>query len=246
MALIVFGSTYLVAGGVLAMVITVAKGGWARAFKSVSSGLLAPLGTIFGLLVVFILAQVWSDIDRAESALDREASALRTMVLLAPSFPAEPEAQIQDLVRQHIDEVVYTEWPAMAKHSATLKVTPPALAQALQLAISLVPTNEGQSAAKREMVTAVENALDARRQRIILSQSRVDRLKWGCLFAQAICIFVIIAMASRIKQSVALKVTDPELIEMFDNVAFDEVIAHSKLDTKTGVILILASTLFKR
>lgn len=38
-----------------------------------------------------------------------------------------------------------------------------------------------------------------------------------------------------------LKETDPELIEVFDNFAFDEVIALSKLDTKTRVILILAS-----
>ncbi|MDZ4878265.1 MAG: hypothetical protein CLLPBCKN_007700 [Chroococcidiopsis cubana SAG 39.79] len=38
-----------------------------------------------------------------------------------------------------------------------------------------------------------------------------------------------------------LKVTDPELIEIFDNFAFDEVIALSKLDTKTRVMLILAS-----
>ena len=28
-----------------------------------------------------------------------------------------------------------------------------------------------------------------------------------------------------------LKVTDPELIGVFDNFAFDEVLAHSKLDT---------------
>ena len=38
-----------------------------------------------------------------------------------------------------------------------------------------------------------------------------------------------------------LKVTDPELIEVFDNFAFDEVIAQSKLDTRTRVMLILAS-----
>jgi 4-carboxymuconolactone decarboxylase len=38
-----------------------------------------------------------------------------------------------------------------------------------------------------------------------------------------------------------LKVTDPELIEVFDNFAFDEIIATSKLDTKTRVMLILAS-----
>jgi 4-carboxymuconolactone decarboxylase len=38
-----------------------------------------------------------------------------------------------------------------------------------------------------------------------------------------------------------LKASDPELIEIFDNFAFDEVIAHSKLDTKTRLILILAA-----
>jgi 4-carboxymuconolactone decarboxylase len=40
-----------------------------------------------------------------------------------------------------------------------------------------------------------------------------------------------------------LKETDPELIELFDNFAFDEVIAHGKLDTGTRVILILASNI---
>jgi len=38
-----------------------------------------------------------------------------------------------------------------------------------------------------------------------------------------------------------LKATDPELIEVFDNFAFDEVIAQSKLNTKTRVMLILAA-----
>ncbi|MEH1943068.1 MAG: carboxymuconolactone decarboxylase family protein [Nostoc sp.] len=38
-----------------------------------------------------------------------------------------------------------------------------------------------------------------------------------------------------------LKITDPELIEIFDNFAFDEVIVLSKFDTKTRVMLILAS-----
>ena len=38
-----------------------------------------------------------------------------------------------------------------------------------------------------------------------------------------------------------LKVTDPELIEVFDNFAFDAVLAQSKLDTKTRAMMILAS-----
>jgi 4-carboxymuconolactone decarboxylase len=38
-----------------------------------------------------------------------------------------------------------------------------------------------------------------------------------------------------------LKVTDPELIEVFDNFAFDEVVSYGNLDTKTRLMVILAS-----
>ena len=38
-----------------------------------------------------------------------------------------------------------------------------------------------------------------------------------------------------------LQITDPELIEMFDNFAFDEVISYGNLDTRTRVMVILAS-----
>ena len=39
------------------------------------------------------------------------------------------------------------------------------------------------------------------------------------------------------------KQTDPELIEVFDNFAFDEVISHSNIDTKTRVMAIMTSTI---
>ena len=38
-----------------------------------------------------------------------------------------------------------------------------------------------------------------------------------------------------------LKVTDPEFIELFDNFAFDEVLAHGKLDDRTRLVVILAA-----
>jgi hypothetical protein len=75
-----------------------------------------------------------------------------------------------------------------------LKITPPALAETLRLALSLAPKSEGQIAAQREIVTGLENAMDARRQRIILSRSSVNWVKWTCLFAQAGCTLIAIAM----------------------------------------------------
>jgi hypothetical protein len=186
MALVVFAITYLAAGGIFATIMALAKGERLRAFKSVSPALLGPMGTVFGLLVVFSVVQIWSDMDRASVAVNREASAIRMVALLAPSFPGEPETQILDLLRHHIDEAVFAEWATMAKQSASLRVAPPALAEALRLAVSLAPNGERQIAAQREM--------DARRQRIILSRSSVNWVKWICLFAQAGCTLTAIAI----------------------------------------------------
>ncbi len=38
-----------------------------------------------------------------------------------------------------------------------------------------------------------------------------------------------------------LAVTDPELIEIFDNFAFDEVLRHGELDTRTRLMIQLAA-----
>jgi 4-carboxymuconolactone decarboxylase len=40
-----------------------------------------------------------------------------------------------------------------------------------------------------------------------------------------------------------LKATDPELIEVFDNFAFDDVVSHDTMNTKTRVMMITASTI---
>jgi len=62
------------------------------------------------------------------------------------------------LVRRHIEDAVHIEWPEMARQRATLTVIPRPLGSGLQLALSLQPTNDGQTLAQREMVAPLENA----------------------------------------------------------------------------------------
>jgi Protein of unknown function (DUF4239)/Protein of unknown function (DUF3365) len=194
MALVIFALTYLASWGIFAIVMSLVAGERARSFKGVSPGMLPPLGIIFGLFVAFIAAQVWNDIDRANAAVNREADALSTVVFLAASFPGEPQARLRDLTRRHIQEAVTYEWPMMAKQSASLPVTPLLLAEELQLILAITPHSEGQVTAQREIVSALKNAIDARRQRIIVSRSSVNWVKWAALLLQAICTLVAIAM----------------------------------------------------
>src|SRR5436305_12514587 len=118
MALLVFGSTFLLALAIQAGVAALARSGRAKSFKAVSPGMLPPLGIIFGLFVAFTAAQVWSDNDRATAAVSREASALRSVIILAASFPGQTDLQLRDLVRRYIEEIANREWPMMARQSA--------------------------------------------------------------------------------------------------------------------------------
>ena len=194
MALLVFGFTYLVSLAIHAGVGMLARNGYAKSFKAVSPGMLPPLGIIFGLFVAFTAAQVWNDNDRASAAVSHEASALRTALVLAASLPGETEAKLHDLIRAYARETATAEWPMMAHRSAPLNITPRPVQEALQLILSLPATNPGQLAAQREIISALEAALDARRQRIIVSRAEVNAVKWSCLYLQAICALLAIAL----------------------------------------------------
>src|SRR5215471_4564444 len=193
MAILIFGGTFLSAAVILLVVHSFAVGDRARAFKAVSPGLLPPLGIMFGLLVAFLAAQAWGDQDRAQTEVNREASALRAVVILSESFPGEA-AHLRGLIRQHIHEAQTDEWPAMASHRATITIVPASLAQAMKTTLALPVQGEGQAAAQRAIVASLENALDARRQRILISQSGVNPVKWMSLILQAICMLTAIAM----------------------------------------------------
>ena len=81
----------------------------------------------------------------------------------------------------------------MAKQRATL-TAPPALVEAVQRVLAFAPANDGQRTAQREIAAALQNALDARRQRIVISQSTVNSVKWSGLLLQALVTLIAIAM----------------------------------------------------
>jgi hypothetical protein len=193
LAVIVFALTFLAATAVYVVVMSVADGQWGEAFRAVSPGMLPPMGLLFGLIVGFLAAQVWSDAGRAQDAVNREASALRSVVLLIHAFPGPPETKMDALVRRQIRIAVDDEWPAMADQRATLSVISAPLADALQLAVGLSPRTDGQRDAQREIVASLQSAADARRQRIIVSESSVNWVKWSGVILVALLTLIAIA-----------------------------------------------------
>ena len=207
MALLVFVAVSIVADAVYLVVIGLAVDAQGRAFKALSPGMLPPLGIIFGLLVGFVAVQVWNDFDRAKLAVAAEARALRGIVILAESVPAEQRGDLRRLVNRHIEQAVTHEWGVMAQRRLTMETTH--LIDARKVALALQPADETQRMVQREIINDVHRALEARRQRIVVSQTSVSVVKWAAILLQGLCALVAIAMVhsdNRLTCAIALAI----------------------------------------
>jgi hypothetical protein len=207
MSVVVFAVTFIICAAIFLVMRVIGGGERERAVKGVSPGMLPPMALVFGLLVGFLTAQVWSDADRAQLAVNEEASALRATDLLAETFAGAPAAKLRGYVRQQIENEVTQEWPAMEQQRASLTAAPAPLADALHFTLALNPQTAGQTLAQREIVASLQTALDARRQRIIVSESRVNWAKWTGVIVLAIITLVAIACVhweSRVTAAIAM------------------------------------------
>jgi Protein of unknown function (DUF4239) len=183
--LVVFASMALLTAAIYAVVMLLAEGERAAALKAVSPGMLPPMGILFALIVGFLAVGVWGNVARAEEAVADEASALRSVDILSADLPPDLRVRMRALIRSQIETAVNDEWPAMAEQRANLTAIPTALAGALHLAVGIDPQSDGQAVVQPELVASIQDALQARRQRIILSESSINAVKWAGLVALA-------------------------------------------------------------
>jgi hypothetical protein len=192
-AVVVLVAVSALVAAVYVIVMRLAVGERGAAMQSVSPGLLPALGIVFALIVGFLAAGVWGDSDKAKDTVSNEASALRSVVLLSDELPAATATRMRALVRRHIEDAVHREWPAMQDRDASLAAIPAPLVEAQHLALAFDARGPGQIDAQRELVSALQRALEARRQRIIVSDSHVNAVKWIGLLVLATVMLVAIA-----------------------------------------------------
>jgi Protein of unknown function (DUF4239) len=194
MTIVVIGAFAVVAIVIHGVVARLARRFGTAMFKGISPVMLTPLAVVFGLIVGFLSAQVWSDGQVAHAMVVREAGALRTIDLLASSFPGDNGKSVRALIRRHIEQAVRDEWPAMEQDQAILPPVSSVDTEMLQLMIGLHTQGEAERTAQREMMAALRTVIDARSERIIISVKKVDWVKWAVVLVLATLILVTAAM----------------------------------------------------
>lgn len=148
-----------------------------RGFRGLSPPFVNVVGVLFALTLAFLANDTWNAHDRAVNAVYHEAGALRSIQALASPLPAPQRQAIAAAVQAYAASAAHTEWPLLA-HRQSADATTQAMAALLEvlsrpdIAHTLAPAGHG------EMLRQAVAVRDAREQRIALSKTHVNPLKW--------------------------------------------------------------------
>ena len=194
--LLVCGFCYLLTAAVLlAMAALVAvRPRVAEALKATSPVMLTPLAVVASLLIVFLAARVWSNLDRANTLVAKEAGAVGELVLLADALPpGDTQAALRECLRAYLRFVESEDFPAMAAGRAGLG-PPPDLVEAVDILLKFVPAGPGQQIVREHAMAAAEAIMEARRGRVLLSRAQIDPIQWFVVLVLDALILLVIAM----------------------------------------------------
>ena len=193
-AVIVFGFCYLMAALILAAVVAAAtRPAIAAALRLTSPTMLTPLSLIAGLLIAFLAARVWSNVDHAHGLFSQEVRAVHEAIRLGNALPGDTGDALRAALRAYLDFVVAEDFPAMAAHQASPR-EPPTLAGLTGALLLFTPATPGQALAQNRVMAALEQIVDARRSRILLSRAAIAPIQWLVVTMLAALILTVIAM----------------------------------------------------
>lgn len=134
------------------------------------------IGVLFGLTLAFLANDTWSAHDRAMNAVYREADSLRTIAALSNTLEHPLQEEIRTSLAEYARAIV-DEWPVLAERQSSRSVMLKEDSLLALLASSPVAQVAGAGLQALMLQKAIE-IRDLRDQRIALSQTHVNPLKW--------------------------------------------------------------------
>jgi hypothetical protein len=191
---LVFAFCYLLAALMFGIGALISRLAIAHHVNATTPAMLTPLGVVTGLVIAFLAARVWENVDHAHVYVAEEASEIRQVVLLADVLPAEVRAELRSEISRYLRYVEAEDWPSMLQGQASLRKLPEGLPDALKTLLTFEPQQPGQQVAQDHAARAIESALQARRNRIVLSEAAITPAQWAVIVLLDSLILLTISM----------------------------------------------------
>jgi hypothetical protein len=146
---------------------------------------IAILGTIYAVMIGFMLYAVWNNFQTAETNADNEANNLVNLYRAADGLQEPQRDFIQLAARSYAAQVVAQEWPTMHNDVSGKGVEKFA---GHQYVVKLWATTSqtltadlAQQASLRQVMIELSNMTEHRRIRLLESRSKMPDILWGVL-----------------------------------------------------------------
>lgn len=193
-ALITFGICYACAAVIFAFARVVLPRRIADELKATTPVMLTPLAVLTGLVIAFVASRIWINFDHANALVRDEARNIQEVLTLAETLPPNIATEMRSAIGQYLQFANEQEWPAMLKGHAKMRTSVPGLSNAMSTIVSFIPDNAGQQIAQRRTLIAIEQALDARRHRILLSKAPIHPMQWIVMIVLAVLMLLTVAI----------------------------------------------------
>ncbi|MDK9697226.1 MAG: DUF4239 domain-containing protein [Siculibacillus sp.] len=176
-ALVALVGTFLASWALIAWMHDPRRATWLAGLDGVAPPFINIIGVLFALTLAFLANDTWSAHDRATTAVFREADSLRAIVSLTRVLPDSERLSIEGAVSDYARAAVDVEWPLLARRRHSPETSADLDRLLGRLAARSIGEAVGPAVHARLLAQAME-VREARDQRIALSQTHVNPLKW--------------------------------------------------------------------
>lgn len=130
------------------------------------NAMLSIVGTLVSILLGLLVASALDNYRNLEKVVDGEAATVAQVFRLSAGVPEATGNELRTLCEQYSSGVVSDEWPMMERGNESDNITETTI-KLIARVVKFRPSTEGESNIHAELLQAVQNVSDGRRQRIL-------------------------------------------------------------------------------
>lgn len=156
-----------------------------EAVHSVADPLLSVVGTLYAVLLGFLIVTAIGNFDHAKMAVEAEANYLSDVFKLAEGLPDDLRQDIQNTSLAYAQTVVHEEWRAMEVGLPSLTAWEE-IDRLWNSIVSFQPRTDQENTVYGALINCMSELNEQRRNRLLASRSSIDPVLWAVIICGAI------------------------------------------------------------
>ena len=182
-------------------------------------------GALFALIVAFSAAGIWNDAVSARTAVQREADAVETALVLAVVLPEETRSELTGGLQAYLRDVVAVDWPAMATSTPLSDAVFDQSEKQLLGAIHLV-SRLNTTAAYTPLLSQLLEIRHARLARLTASVAGITWAQWFAMWLISTTTLLAIIVCN--SHALRMQIVAAHLYVLVASAAYFVILAHDR------------------